>query len=414
MNNFFKTKYLILGAGITGLSIAHFLETNKEKNYLILEKESVIGGMIRDVIVGKDIFSTSGHFLHFRKKENIDFFSKNFPLISKNRNSGILIKNEIIPQPFQQNFRLLKNINLVKKIDNEYKIASINNDGDYENFKEMILKRYGKTMCKLFLFPYNEKLYGNLNKLSISSMGRFFPNTSYEDSLKNFGKQAGYNSIIYHPNDKRFSMILSALDFDDNKIILNCEVNKIDTKNKVVYSKNKIFKYYKLISTIPLDLFLNFSNHKKLAKKLKARTLNVFNIKVRNCGILNNYDWLYIPEKNLSFFRVGSYSNILNEDGYKRLYVECKNNTDFNEIFLDLKKIKIINDFKDILNCKKIVLKNSYNIITPDSEEIVKNYKEKDVYLAGRYGRWSYGGVEDCFEEAKVLVKKIIKDINVY
>ena len=40
-----KTKYLIIGAGVTGLSFANFIK----EDYMIIEKENEVGGFCRTV-----------------------------------------------------------------------------------------------------------------------------------------------------------------------------------------------------------------------------------------------------------------------------------------------------------------------------------------------------------------------------
>ncbi len=46
-----RVKYLILGAGPSALSFAHTLLRQGEQSFLVLEKESVAGGLCRSQIV---------------------------------------------------------------------------------------------------------------------------------------------------------------------------------------------------------------------------------------------------------------------------------------------------------------------------------------------------------------------------
>ena len=50
---------LIIGAGITGLSLASFLETD---NYLIVDKDSEVGGYCKTTIRNGFVWDYSGHF----------------------------------------------------------------------------------------------------------------------------------------------------------------------------------------------------------------------------------------------------------------------------------------------------------------------------------------------------------------
>ena len=66
-------EFLILGAGLSGISYSYFLES---ENYLILEKEKNIGGQLKTIKRGEYIWDYGGHFLHFNDK-NFENFVKN-------------------------------------------------------------------------------------------------------------------------------------------------------------------------------------------------------------------------------------------------------------------------------------------------------------------------------------------------
>ena len=60
-----KTDILIIGGGITGLSLASFLNS---KDYLVIEKEQSLGGYCKTTIKGDYVWDYSGHFFHFRNE----------------------------------------------------------------------------------------------------------------------------------------------------------------------------------------------------------------------------------------------------------------------------------------------------------------------------------------------------------
>jgi len=329
------------------------------------------------------------------------FFEKIHSLISKQRNSGILLGNEVVDQPFQTNFLSLTNEQLRTSLLSDFMNAEQSNDGKYQNLEEMLLKRYGRSMCETFLFPYNRKLYGDLTKLSVDSMGRFFPNTTTKDIDAAGAKQTGYNSTMYHPNNKKFSSILQNLDMQWHKISLNNEITNINLEQRLVTTNKDVYHYRNLVSTIPLKTFLYLIGDKEKADKLQASSLTVFNMQIATSqSPLSSRDWLYIPSDKYPFFRVGSYSNILQKEFFEqRIYVECPDKTKKEDVVAGLKDIGIIKVDKDIYDCVEIRLEDAYNLITPESEKIVRELSYPKVFFAGRYGRWGYGGVEDNFED---------------
>ena len=73
--NEIKTKYLIIGAGISGLMFANC----KKDDFLIIEKENEIGGHCRTIYQDGFIWDYAGHFFHFKtdemKKSFIDYMT---------------------------------------------------------------------------------------------------------------------------------------------------------------------------------------------------------------------------------------------------------------------------------------------------------------------------------------------------
>ena len=69
-----KTKYLILGAGPAGLTFANALIKKGETDILVIEKESVPGGLCRSVDVdGAPLDIGGGHFLDVRRPKVCEF-----------------------------------------------------------------------------------------------------------------------------------------------------------------------------------------------------------------------------------------------------------------------------------------------------------------------------------------------------
>jgi len=65
---------LILGAGVTGLSLGSFLEG---RDYLILEKEDSPGGYCKTTIQDGFVWDYSGHFFHFSDPEIKNYLLEN-------------------------------------------------------------------------------------------------------------------------------------------------------------------------------------------------------------------------------------------------------------------------------------------------------------------------------------------------
>ncbi|GAH55322.1 unnamed protein product, partial [marine sediment metagenome] len=105
-------KFVILGAGITGLSTAYYLK----KKYFLAEKEAKIGGLSGSIERNGYIFDYAEHFLRIPDKSTELFFKKLMGdnIFSQELISSIYFKNKFISYPFQENLRDLDPKELIK------------------------------------------------------------------------------------------------------------------------------------------------------------------------------------------------------------------------------------------------------------------------------------------------------------
>ena len=77
-------KYIILGAGATGLSLGCALKKKGIEDFLILEKENEAGGLCRSTEVDGSPFDIGGgHFLDVKRKKVNDFLKHYTYLITE-------------------------------------------------------------------------------------------------------------------------------------------------------------------------------------------------------------------------------------------------------------------------------------------------------------------------------------------
>lgn len=418
-----KIKYLIIGGGISGLTLANYLKDN----YLIIEKENEVGGYCRTIKKGNYIWDYAGHFFHFKTDEFKEKFLNVIPkedIIYQDKCTKILYKNDLIDYPFQTNIHQLEKQEF---IDCLYDLFNKEEKDKYDNFLDMLYGKFGKGIVEKFLKPYNEKLYAiDLTELDVDAMGRFFPYADKEAIIKNMKSNSNnsYNNIFLYPKNGAGSFIKVLSDnLAKDKILLNTSVKSIDlTNKKVVLSNDKVIEYDYLINTISLPNFIKLTNENlNLADSLSYNKVLVFNLGFNKKSNLVNEHWLYIPSKDCNYYRIGFYDNILNQDKLS-MYVEIgygKNDIIDNKeiekqlcLTLDnLKKQNIIDDTFKLEEYVSIVMDPAYVHINSKTDKEVKEYfkdlENKNVYSIGRYGGWTYCSMEDCMLEAKKLVEKL-------
>lgn len=419
-----KTKYLIIGAGISGLTFANYIKDN----YLIIEKENEVGGYCRTIKKGDFIWDYAGHFFHFNTEEfKNKFLSKvsKDDIIYNEKCTKIIYKDKIIDFPFQTN---IHELDKEEFIDCLYDLFNKEEKDKYDNFLDMLYGKFGKSITEKFLKPYNEKLYAvDLKELDVDAMGRFFPYANIKDIINNMKehKVNSYNNTFLYPKNGAGSFInILYEELDKNKVLLNTSITKIDEDNRIAYlsNGNKV-EYEYIINTISLNKFLLlFNNYNELQKKLSYNKVLVFNLGFnKKSEKFTKEHWLYIPDKNINFYRCGFYNNILGQEKLS-MYIEIgynkKENITKEEIDKQLKltldnliKLNIIDKKTELEEYVSIIMDPAYVHINTETIKEIDELKEKlsnnNIYSIGRYGAWIYNSMEDSMLKAKELAEKL-------
>ena len=414
-------KYLIIGAGISGLSFANFIDTD---DYLIVEKDNEIGGYCKTIKNNEYIWDYAGHFYHFKTDEMKQFFiekMKDEELINQVKNTKIYYGNRLINYPFQTNIHQLEKQEF---IDCLYDLYNKQEKEVYDNFLDMLYGKFGKSIVEKFLKPYNEKLYAcDLNKLDKDAMGRFFPYADINQIINNMktNENKSYNDTFLYPKKGAYIFLEKLYDsIDKEKVELSTEVVKVDIENSIaVLDNGEEIKYEYLINTSPLNKYFNLLNDEK-AEELKNE-MSYNKVLVFNLGFEKGSDfkehWIYFPDKDINFYRVGFYNNILNQEKLS-LYVELgfakddeiDTEKELKETLINLRKIGIVKD-NELKDYSTIIMDPAYVHINGDTNKKLLQYMQelenKNIYTTGRYGAWTYCSMEDCMIEAKNIASKI-------
>lgn len=245
---------LILGAGIAGLGAGLKLK-EKGKDYLILEKEKSYGGLCDNFSINGFLFDRFVH-LSFSTIERVkSLFSKiehytHNPAM-ENYWHGIWIKH-----PAQNNlFPLPDNIKqyVLQDMQRRKKSVDVNTIQDYD---EWLRFQFGDYFTEHFPLLYTRKYWGvEAKELETKWIGNRIYQPSIEEVLEGMRTSETGNTYyakeMRYPKEGGYKSFLQGL-ADEEKILCNQCVVKIDTQNHKVYTESEVYEYNTLYSSIPL------------------------------------------------------------------------------------------------------------------------------------------------------------------
>jgi protoporphyrinogen oxidase len=410
-----STRYLIVGAGVSGLAFANFASSD---DYLILEADSEIGGYCKTVARDGFVWDYSGHFFHFKNKEMEKYLLDRMPADEVKvvqKRTFIRYKDRMMDFPFQKNIHQLPQDEFIECLYDLY-FKDANATGEPTNFQEMLYRKFGRGIAEKFLIPYNEKLYAcDLGMLDKDAMGRFFPWADLEDIIRNFRQSdnVSYNSSFTYPRGGAIQYV-NALkaEVPDAKIALNEALVRIDLENRVATTTKRQIRFEHLVSSAPLHRLLPMTALPYDPAVMSYNKVLVFNLGFDRKGAAEPH-WVYFPEREYSFYRIGYYDNIFDTDRMS-LYVEVGYAADAevdiagarDNVLMDLTRAGVIDGHRLVAE-HSIVLDPAYVHITGQSLERVAEWRAQlsanGVHSIGRYGGWTYCSIEDNMLEARAL-----------
>jgi len=392
-------KYIILGAGPSGLAFAHSLLAKGEDSFLVIEKEAVAGGLCRSMNVdGSPLDIGGGHFLDVKnetvKKLLFQFLpEKEWQLF--NRISTIQYQATEMDYPFEAN---LFQLPIDKQIDFVESIAEAGCNKGLpmpDLFEEWIEWKLGSLIAKEYMLPYNKKIWGgNLDKLGTYWLYKL-PNVSLRDTLKSViekkpaGEMPAHAKFLY-PKEYGYGEVWKRMgEALGERIILNTPVTEIDSKTKII---NQKYQADCIINTIPWTEWMKFNiSPDALKEEIKKLDYASIRIEYHENNLETNAHWVYLPDESLEEHRILCRHNFCgNSKGYWT-EINTKNKKQKNNNW------NYTNEYAYPLN----------TIGKPESVKNILNWaKENNIIGLGRWGEWEH-------MNSDVAVDKGIKLANI-
>ena len=309
-------KYLILGAGPAGLTVANRLKQVGVSDFLVLEKENEAGGLCRSKDVDGSAFDIGGgHFLDVRHP-NVNAFLFGFMPEKEwdkyDRDSRIVVNGNVVNHPIEANIWQMKLEDQVEYLKS-IAVAGCNVGAQMpEDFVDWIYWKLGSKVAEDYMIPYNQKMFSKeLNQLGTYWLEKL-PNVSFEETLlscltkKAYGTQPGHTQFYYPKKYGYGELWLRMADSIKGQIEYNKTVKAIDfTTRTVTTADGMSYQADKIITTIP---WLEFDEITGMPDDIRESIHELKFSSIQTEYYPENLDtpcqWIYYPDPRLSYHRI--------------------------------------------------------------------------------------------------------------
>jgi protoporphyrinogen oxidase len=430
---------VIIGAGPAGLGCAMELTKTKNKlqKLLILDKNTVVGGLSRSFTYKRHVFDLGPHRFFTKNKEILKLW-KNIlgnELVVVKRMTRILYGGKLFVYPIQLS-DILRKISLRNKLQiiTSYLYSKLSVfSSSPKSFEEWCIQSFGEKLYRMFFKSYTEKVWGiPCRDLHVKWANQRIKNVSLMSLIKNAvyknttplarslirtfyypKKGAGY---MYERLVKKYRLEPS-LELNSRITGINHNGIEVTSLEYQINKKKKTVRVDQLFSSMPLTHFVLSLKPSpphsiiEAANKLYYRDHITVNIIVKNSNPFPD-QWIYVHSPSLKMARITNYSNFNASPKTEKTISLSVEYFSFKNDILWQQNDKQILDLA-IIELDKTGLVNSYDVIDGfviretesyptyylnyDKEHtMLKDYVSKfiNIQLIGRGGMYKYNNMD--------------------
>ncbi len=398
--------YIIIGAGITGVTAARLLQKSGVERLLVLEAAKEPGGLCRTRQVGDHVLDVGGgHFLCTKYPAVYDFIFEHMPKSEFNyfdRVSRISIEGHEVDYPLESNI-----CQLPPELCAEY-LVSIAQNGEARglpqpaHFEAWCRWKLGDRVTDGYMLPYNRKIWGveasemdvdwlhKIPRLDVRQIARAcLTRTSDRGQMPS---HAGF----YYPKAGGFQGIFDAIAAPvRSHIITRYPVSSIEKAGDTLIV-NGFLRTRAVINTAPWHPLADspvFDAQTRAA--IAALRHNQLVVSLHEEDYATDAHWLYQPSESLRHHRSFFIHNFAPHSARNGLYRET-----------NLKRWKAGQG-------EIYAETNSHAYPIPALgwaraiETVLAHAAPLGIHGLGRWGQWQYFNSDVCIHEAMALVKRL-------
>jgi protoporphyrinogen oxidase len=422
----------ILGGGITGVALQHFLRHESE----VLEAEDQIGGLCRTMWKDGFGYDLGGHIL-FTKNQAIDRLVEDLLRDNLNycrRANKIWYKGRYVKYPFENDLAALGREEaaecLIDYLRHDYPPPRT-------NLKEWAYYTFGQAIAEKYFIPYNEKIWNiRADELSLAFVERI-PKPPLEDVVKSaIGIETeGYLHQLYfkYPRKGGVEALVHALVKPEASITTGYRVSRIRRAGAgwEVTDGKRPRRFDRLVVAFPIHEAIRCFEDvppavSEAVRRLRYNSMRIVLIAVEDESLME-YSAVYIPDPDVLTHRIcsmGFFSRELVKPGTSSVIAEITTNP--GDSVYELTDAEIARRTIDDLG--RVRLLDKRKVIVTDVTRITYGYPVQDlayaecrktvhdwfgsigVPLCGRFAEFDYINSDECLRRAIALADQFNAD----
>lgn len=443
MRNRVKKNILIVGAGVCGMTLGYRL-TEAGYPVTIIEKQTDIGGLARTYRYGDFFFDSGPHRFCSSNAEVINFLKDVFQdgLLSAPMKSSVYFLGRYYDWPLKARVLLRLPLRFLVRISFDFlKILLRRPAAPPQNFRDYIIRKYGKTLYEADFGPYTEKFTkmpntsihpdwakAGINRALIDEDLRM---NSLADVIMTALKPKSPLSIFYPRNgiSEFHSRLKDAILQGGGQILTQRKVKSLLVNHQtiqevILYPEGRVSDVDTLVWTAPIG---------EISELLAAGTndLEYLNIVIFNISLRgkpkHEYQWVYYVDSRIVFNRLYSTVNFSGRSaprGFHGLCVEvtCREGDEawaqpsslYGEIVAALERVDIINSEDEVVAIRHEKLEKAYPLYKTNYRKELKERLDalsriNNLVLAGRTGLFWYNNMDHSIESAFQVAEDILR-----
>jgi len=335
--------FVVLGGGVSGLGFAKRVAEHG-KSVLVLEKETVVGGLSRSVEYKGFYLDYCAHRFHTKNEKLLNeiLTLPGMKMEKHIKKSRAYVFGKYVKYPFEVQ-DLLRAMPLTKSIPAGFSFLwnmftkRFRKKGELRSFEDWFSYIYGYKLYEVMAKHYTAKVWRHDPKeISADWADQRLQGEDLVKLLKRIVKKivtldfrsydlkddslAPDGGPFYYPQrgiQELPDALARAAELKGAKILTSARITRVDTASQTVYyeyeGKSYMAKYGELISTIPLHAYYNLQEKRDASVENALAGLKymdiIFVFLFLDMPQVSNDHWLYFHDKDIIFNRAVEFSN---------------------------------------------------------------------------------------------------------